>query len=94
VSFTETKEKIKTDSTHFTAKPEQKMETDLIDSRKNENRIREEKRVQQRIGTTQIKCKTQFFIEIQTRSIQPRRSPPSLPHLIIRNGNKFLAHYL
>jgi hypothetical protein len=36
-------EKIKTDSTHCTSKPEQKMETDLISSGKNENRIREEK---------------------------------------------------
>jgi hypothetical protein len=43
VSFTETKEKMKTDITHCTAKPEQKMVTDLIDSGKNEKQIREEK---------------------------------------------------
>jgi hypothetical protein len=58
MSFTATKEKIKTDNTHYTVAPEQKMETDLTSSGKNENRIREEKGVQQRTGTTQTKCKT------------------------------------
>jgi hypothetical protein len=42
-SFTMTKEKIKTDNTHCTATPKQKMEMDLTDSENNENWIREEK---------------------------------------------------
>jgi hypothetical protein len=33
-------------------------------------------------GNNTIRCKNQFFIELNQESLQPQRSPPSLPLLI------------
>jgi hypothetical protein len=33
-------------------------------------------------GNITVRCKIQFFIELKQESLQPRRSPPSLPLLI------------
>jgi hypothetical protein len=43
-------------------------------------------------GTHEIKTNL-FFISNPNKFSQPRRSPPSLPHLIIEIKIEFLAHF-
>jgi hypothetical protein len=47
----------------------------------------------EKVDTIKQDAKSSLFIEIDTIFVQPRRSPPSLPHLISEMKNEFLAHF-
>jgi hypothetical protein len=68
---------------HLTQDENQKPKQTLVSEHENSQILKRHK----------TRYKNDFFIQINTTTFNPRRSPSSHPHLIIGMKNEFLAHF-